>query len=34
LIGAGEIRTFKEGTITLISIAELERFLAARMDCN
>jgi excisionase family DNA binding protein len=30
LIGAGEISIFKVGTMTLISTAELERFLTAR----
>jgi excisionase family DNA binding protein len=32
LIRAGEISIFKVGTMTLISTAELERFLAAQSD--
>ena len=32
LIRAGEISTFKIGGMTLISTAELERFLAAQID--
>jgi excisionase family DNA binding protein len=34
LIRAGEISTFKIGNMTLISTAELDRFLAAQMDCG
>jgi excisionase family DNA binding protein len=32
LIRAGDISIFKVGTMTLISTAELERFLAAQVD--
>jgi excisionase family DNA binding protein len=34
LINAGEISIFKIGSMTLISTAELERFLAAQVDCS
>lgn len=34
LIRAGEISTFKVGTMTLISIAELERFVAVRTNAE
>lgn len=34
LIRAGEISTFKVGAMTLIATTELERFLAAQIDCD